>query len=148
MDVAAATTCTATFGPAAPPDGPPYTLTVTLPTGGKVRAAGINCGAGGTACSVTMPAAMSIGVEATASAGYTFTAWTGDCSGTTPAYLLALNGPRTCSAVFTPGGGTPAYQLTIAPAPTGGAVTRGRPGVRRGRDGVPGGVRQRRRRRP
>ena len=50
--------------------------------GRKIQAAGINCGAGGTACSVTMPAAMSIGVEAAASAGYTFTAWTGDCVGT------------------------------------------------------------------
>ena len=107
--VDAARTCSATFtatggGPVA---GPPYTLTVTPPTGGKIQAAGINCGAGGTACSVTMPAAMSIGVEAAASAGYTFTAWTGDCVGTSPGYLLALNGPRICSAVFTPtsGGG-------------------------------------------
>jgi uncharacterized repeat protein (TIGR02543 family) len=70
-----------------------------------IRAAGIACGAGGTACAVTMPAAMSIGLEATPSAGYTFTAWTGDCSGATPAYLLALNGARTCSAIFTPAGG-------------------------------------------
>ena len=28
-------------------DGPPYTLTVTPPVGGKVRGAGIRCGAGG-----------------------------------------------------------------------------------------------------
>ena len=63
-------------------------------------------------------------MEATASAGYTFTAWTGDCSGTRRRRtVLALNGPRTCGAMFTPAGGTPAYQLTIAPAPAGGAVS-------------------------
>ncbi|MCU0249278.1 MAG: hypothetical protein MUE61_03655 [Vicinamibacterales bacterium] len=58
-----------------PVNGPPYRLTITPPTGGKVHGAGINCGAGGTACTVTMPAAMSLGLEATPSAGYTFTAW-------------------------------------------------------------------------
>ena len=140
VDVAAATTCTAAFGPAAPPDGPPYTLTITPPTGGKIQAAGINCGAGGTACSVTMPAAMSIGVEAAASAGYTFTAWTGDCVGTSPGYLLALNGPRTCSALFTPAGSTPAYQVDDCAGARGRTGERTRPGVRRRRDGVPGGV--------
>ena len=30
------------------PTGPPYTLTITPPTGGRVSGAGINCGAGGT----------------------------------------------------------------------------------------------------
>ena len=123
VDVGMATACSATFVPAAPPDGPPYTLTVTPPTGGKIEGAGINCGAGGTACSVTMPASMTLGIGATASAGYTFTAWTGDCAGTVPAQWVALNGPRTCGALFTPTGGTPDYQLTIAPAPTGGTVT-------------------------
>ena len=123
--VDAARTCTATFTAAGggPVTGPPYTLTVTPPTGGVIRAAGIACGAGGTACAVTMPAAMSLGLEATPSAGYTFTGWTGDCSGATPAYRLALNGARTCGALFTPAGGTPAYQVTIAPVPTGGAVS-------------------------
>jgi len=122
VEVAAATTCTAAFEPAAPPDGPPYTLTITPPTGGVIQGAGINCGAGGAACSVTMPASMTLGIGATASAGYSFSAWTGDCTGSTPTQWVALNGPRTCGALFTPTGGTPDYQLTIAPAPTGGAV--------------------------
>ena len=108
---------------AGPVNGPPYTLTITPATGGKVQGAGINCGAGGTSCSVTMPASMTLGIGATASAGYTFTAWAGDCAGPTPDLWIALNGPRTCAAVFTPAGGTPAYQLTIAPAPAGGLVS-------------------------
>jgi len=89
-------------GTAPPVDGPPYTLTVTPPTGGKIQGAGINCGAGGTACSVTMPAQMTLGLSATASSGYTFGGWTGDCTGTSPGLWLALKGARTCSATFTP----------------------------------------------
>ena len=97
--------------------GPPYTLTFTTPTGGKVQGAGINCGAGGTACSVTMPAAMTLGLSATASAGYTFTAWTGDCTGTTASLWLALGGPRACGALFTPVGGTPTTPVITWPTP-------------------------------
>ena len=105
------------------PTGPPYTLTITPPTGGKVAGAGINCGAGGTACAVTMPVAMTIGITATPSTGYTFTSWSGDCSGTSASYSVNLQGPRTCAATFTPTGGGTTYALTIAPVPTGGTVT-------------------------
>ena len=80
--------------------GPPYTLTVTPPTGGNVQGAGINCGSGGTACSVAMPASMTIGLSATASPGYTFAGWIGDCSGTATGIWLSLTGPRTCGATF------------------------------------------------
>ena len=80
--------------------GAPYTLTVTRPTGGRVNAAGIDCGTKGKACSVTMPAALRLGLYATPDAGYTFAGWTGDCSGTQQSYSLALAGPRTCSATF------------------------------------------------
>ena len=99
--------------------GPPYTLTFTPPTGGNVQGAGINCGAGGTACSVTMPAAMTLGLQATASAGYTFTMWTGDCTGTTAGLWLALGGPRSCGVMFTPVGGAPTTPVITwsTPAP-------------------------------
>ena len=106
-----------------PPTGPPYRLTITPPTGGKVTGAGINCGAGGTACAVTMPVAMTIGITATPSTGYTFTSWSGDCSGTAASISVNLQGARTCAATFTPAGGGATYALTIAPTPTGGTVT-------------------------
>ena len=124
--VDAARTCSAAFtasgGGGGLPTGPPYTLTITPPTGGKVLGAGLNCGAGGTACSVSMPAAMTLGIQATASSGYTFAGWSGDCSGTGASVWVDLKGARTCAANFTPVGGT-TYALTIAPAPTGGTVT-------------------------
>ncbi len=86
----------------APPLGPPYTLTVARPAGGVVRAAGIACGTNAPTCAVTMPGSMRIGLEATPDSGYAFTGWTGHCSGFSPGYLLALEGPHTCGATFTP----------------------------------------------
>jgi uncharacterized repeat protein (TIGR02543 family) len=98
--------CGASFIPAGstlfepPPSPDPYTLTITRPSGGTVQAAGINCGTKGKICSVTMPAALWLGLQATADRGYTFTGWMGDCSGTQPTFTIALAGPRTCSATF------------------------------------------------
>ena len=84
--------------------------------------AGINCGAGSATCAVTMPAAMKIGITATASSGYTFTGWSGDCSGTAESVWVDLKGARTCAATFTSSGGT-TYSLAISPAPAGGTVS-------------------------
>jgi uncharacterized repeat protein (TIGR02543 family) len=84
------------------PMGAPYTLTVSRPTGGKIRSAGISCGTRGRACTVTMPAAMWLGLDAAPDRGYTFAGWTGHCSGTSQSFVLELNGPRTCGAIFTP----------------------------------------------
>ncbi len=80
--------------------GPPYSLTVTRPTGGTVKSAGIDCGTRSKACSVTMPAPIWLGVLATPDKGYTFGGWTGDCAGTQTSYSLALAGPRACGATF------------------------------------------------
>ena len=83
-----------------PLTGAPFTLSVTRPSGGTIQAAGIKCGTSGVQCSVTMPASMWLGLEATPDPGYAFTGWTGDCSGTQRGYLLTLSGPRTCGATF------------------------------------------------
>jgi uncharacterized repeat protein (TIGR02543 family) len=130
--------CGATFtvNPAPPPPGEgglplgaPYSLTVVRPSGGIVKAAGINCGTKGKSCDVTMPGPMTIGIQATADPGYTFLGWTGNCSGTGPSYALALEGPRSCGAGFIPAGSTliepplspEPYTLTIT-RPDGGTV--------------------------
>ena len=88
------------------PLGAPYSLTVVRPSGGLVKAAGINCGTKGNSCDVTMPGPMTIGIQATADPGYTFLGWTGNCSGTNSSYALALEGPRSCGAGFIPAGST------------------------------------------
>ena len=81
--------------------GTPYTLTITRQSGGRVNAAGIDCGTKGAQCTVTMPAPLWLGLQATPDPGYSFTGWTGNCSGTQASYSLALAGPRTCGATFT-----------------------------------------------
>jgi hypothetical protein len=83
-------------------NGPPYRLTISpAPVGGRIAGAGISCGTNGAACSVTMPAPMQIGIEAVPNSGYVFQQWTGHCAGSTASGIyVALNGPRTCSAVF------------------------------------------------
>ena len=120
----AAKTCTATFA-AGLPTGPPYTLTISpAPAGGSVIGAGLNCGVGGSLCSVTMPAPMTLGLQATPATGYTFTNWTGDCTGTASSLFVPLTGARTCGATFTPTAST-TYQLAVAPVPANGTVTGG-----------------------
>ncbi|HPK71366.1 MAG TPA: InlB B-repeat-containing protein, partial [Vicinamibacterales bacterium] len=121
VTVDGATTCTATFGGLAA--GPPYTMTISpVPTGGTITGAGLNCGTGGSACSVTMPASMTLGLQATPAAGYTFTGWTGDCSGTNASLAINLTGARTCGATFAPMAAT--YQLSVS-QPAGGTVSGG-----------------------
>ena len=97
-----------------------YKLTVSRPSGGTVYSAGINCGTTGTACAVTMPASMSLGLQAAPAAGYAFTGWTGDCRGTYPSCTLQLDGQRSCGATFTAAsatGGTSTTGGTSAPSP-------------------------------
>ena len=105
--------------------GPPFTLTITPPTGGRVQGAGINCGGGATLCSVTMPASMTIGVSATANSGYSFSGWTGDCSGTSASLWVSLGGPRTCGATFVLQGGGPTVPNITWPQPA--PITEGVP---------------------
>jgi uncharacterized repeat protein (TIGR02543 family) len=122
LTVDSAKTCTATFGGLT--TGPPYTMTISpVPTGGTVAGAGLSCGTGGSVCSYTAPASMPYGMQATPDSGYTFTGWTGNCSGTNPSLYILLAGARTCGATFT-STSTPTYRLTVT-RPTGGTVTGG-----------------------
>ena len=82
---------------------PVFRLTVLRPTGGTISAAGITCGTGGTDCTETASAAVWLALVVTPAPGYTFTGWTGDCTGSEPIYALYLGGTRTCSATFTAG---------------------------------------------
>ena len=81
-------------------------LTVSRPTGGTIAGAGINCGTSGYVCQLTVPSSMTLGLQAVPDAGYVFSGWTGDCTGTNPSLWLPLAGPRACGARFTPVGGT------------------------------------------
>jgi hypothetical protein len=99
-----------------------YQLTVSRPSGGMVYSAGIGCGTSGTACHVAMSSSMLLGLQATPDAGYAFSGWTGDCSGTSPGYWLVLNGSKSCGATFTalqtaPSTATPTTSGPSVPAP-------------------------------
>jgi hypothetical protein len=78
-----------------------------VPTGGTVTGAGLGCGTGVSVCSYTAPASMPYGMLATPAAGYRFSSWTGNCSGTNPSIYILLAGARTCGATFTPNGTEP-----------------------------------------
>jgi uncharacterized repeat protein (TIGR02543 family) len=45
---------------------------------------------------------MPYGMQATPAAGYAFTGWTGNCSGTNPSLYILLSGAQTCGATFAP----------------------------------------------
>jgi hypothetical protein len=49
-----------------------------------------------------MPVALTVGLEATPSVGFSFTAWTGDCVSTTQTVALVLGGTRVCGPTWTP----------------------------------------------
>jgi hypothetical protein len=52
-----------------------HTLTVTSPSHGTVSGGGINCGSGGTACSISLGQGRSVLLTATPDSGYDFTSW-------------------------------------------------------------------------
>lgn len=70
-----------------------YSLTVTATAGGTV-----------TSADPWQNAGTSVTLDATPNAGYTFSGWTGDCSGQ-GACQLAMNGPESVQATFVPSSG-------------------------------------------
>ncbi len=83
-------------------DYPNYELTLAAPANGRITAAGIDCGDGATACSLTLASPAQLRLTATPAAGYAFAGWSGDCSGAETIWLQ-INQRKQCSVQFMPG---------------------------------------------
>ena len=94
-----------------------YTLTVTPPTGGTITATGINCGTGGSDCTQDFDSGTVVPLTATPATGYTFSGWTGACTGT-GACSVTMTAARTVGATFA----IQRFTLTVTP-PTNGTIT-------------------------
>ena len=105
-----------TLGTSAPAD---HTLTVTAPLHGTITSADtfINCGTGGTACTRTYDYGTAVTLTATPDVGYSFTAWSGACTGTGTC-PLAMTADRAVGATFT----INTHTLTVT-APLHGTIT-------------------------
>jgi sugar lactone lactonase YvrE len=89
-------------------DGPPQTLTVSVSGSGTVTStpSGISCPAN---CSVGFNMGTIVNLTASPSAGYSFSGWSGACSGT-GGCPLTMNSPTNVSATFTP---LPTFTLVV-----------------------------------
>ena len=94
-------------------------LTITLPQGGTLLSAGIECGSLGTDCAENVPNGQPVRLRALADAGFTFLRFTGDCA---PSGESLMTMPRTCGATFVPN--QVAAQGTTQAAPPVRAVAR------------------------
>ena len=96
-----------------------HTLTVTAPLHGTITSADtfIQCGTGGSACTGTYDYGTVVTLTATPATGYSFTAWTGACTGT-GACPLTIDGDRAVGASFT----LNTHTLTVT-APLHGTIT-------------------------
>ena len=96
-----------------------HTLTVTAPLHGTITSADtfIHCGTGGSACTRTYDYGTSVTLSATPDTGYSFTAWSGACTGT-GACPLTIDGDKAVGASFT----LNTHTLTVT-APLHGTIT-------------------------
>jgi pectate disaccharide-lyase len=73
----------------------------------------------------TYTAGTVVTLTAVAAAGYTFTGWSGDASGTSTSTTVTMSANRTVTANFSTTGGGTTYTLTTTASPTaGGTITR------------------------
>ncbi len=93
-----------------------FQLTAAVTGTGTVTStpAGISCGA---TCTAQFNAASSVTLTAAAGTGYTFSSWSGECSGTTAAVSVTMSAARSCTATFTATGGGGGSTPTPPPAP-------------------------------
>jgi serine/threonine protein kinase len=97
-------TCGATFEEDVPVTGGNSALellTIAPATGGTVVAEGIKCGSQGKECSTNRPRGSHLKLVAWADKGFTFQGFTGDCTQSGEAHMIA---PRTCGAMFVQAG--------------------------------------------
>jgi uncharacterized repeat protein (TIGR02543 family) len=98
VTVTGAATCIANFSTNT------LTVIVSPASGGTVTSdvGSINCStAGGTGCTANLATQQVVVLTATAASGYTFTGWSGSCTGTAATATVTMNGARTCTASFT-----------------------------------------------
>lgn len=96
-------------------------LTITPPTGGTVRAPGIECGSGGNDCSAPFSTGDTVELTPVADKGYVFSGYTGSCA---PTGRVLMSEARTCGVTFGhPEGAAPppTFRLTIS-KPVGGTI--------------------------
>ena len=119
VTMSAARSVTATFN--AIPVQHTLTVSATPEAGGSVTSdpAGISCGAGNTLCAKAWPAGTAIALTPMPSSGWSFTGWTGACSGT-GACAVTLNADTTVGASFAQAA-EPTLTVTVTPD-AGGAV--------------------------
>jgi len=87
-----------------------YTLTVVKQGSGTVASTGGSIACGST-CSASFNAGTAVTLTATPASGYTFTNWSGACTGTSTTCQLTVNAAGSATAVFT---AVPTYALTVA----------------------------------
>ena len=97
-----------------------YTLSIDpVPSNGTVTGNGLNCGSGGSVCSVSLTENTGVSLSATPDSGFAFQQWSGDCSGTGSTYMTNITADTQCTASFT---ALPEYTLSIDP-PSNGTVS-------------------------
>lgn len=92
---------TATFATAS--SVPTRTLSVAVPnnSGGKVKGGKINCGSGpSTACTWEVLDGSTLSVIESPDAGFLFTGWGGDCTGSGPSCIVPMTGDKSATASF------------------------------------------------
>lgn len=79
--------------------GEPEPLTVTIDGGGAVTGSGVSCLGAGT-CSYSFPNGTVLSLSASPASGYTFSGWSGACTGTATCQVT-MTGTETVTATFT-----------------------------------------------
>ncbi len=95
MDAAKSVSATFTGG------GSTFPLQVSTSGSGTVTGGGINCHSNTGTCTVNEPSGTSVTLAAVADSGFTFSGWTGACSGSSPFCTISMTALKTVGATFT-----------------------------------------------